>query len=215
MFKKIFTLALFITLYHTSGIAKPLCGLPVLSTGEIEPDITIHKDYSVREINRQGEGYLMLGKVDAQPYSALKFNKIDSDHCERLVIDFNIGYEKIDFYMPNDYKPGTCTYENIYAHEQKHLKKFVEGNTRAKAYIRKKYDALPMHRHVEINAQEDYERPYVEMFYAWSKEIFDQINEEQDDIDDPNKHQDEINGCNGDLIKETNEIFRKMKDPLP
>lgn len=187
----------------------------MLTTGKIEPKITIHKRFSVRDINRVNEGYLMLGKVDAQPYSSLTFKKVNAGDCDRLVIYFNIGYQSIDFFMPNDYKPGSCAYDNIYAHEQKHLNKFIDGNERAKAFVQEKYYALPMYRHIEMNAQEDFEKAYVTLFYDWSEAIFDQINLEQKEIDDPIKHQDEINACNGDLIKETDEILRKMKVPLP
>jgi hypothetical protein len=214
LLKNLITFVL-LAFYHTSINAQPLCGIPVLVAGDVESKITIHKHLSVRDINRINEGYLLLGKVDAQPYSTMNITNVNAGNCDRVEINFNIGYQAIDFYMPNDYEPGTCSYNNIYAHEQKHLDKFVDGNERAKAFIKQQYDAIPMDRHVEMYAQPDYEKAYVNLFYGWSEAIFDEINKEQKEIDDPVKHQDEINACNGELIKETDEILRKMKIPLP
>lgn len=70
-------------------------------------------------------------------------------HCARLAsVETKVGHDDLHVYVASRYRPGTCQYQSILAHEQMHVRAFEDAirrhAPRMEAHLRKVTSGLPL-----------------------------------------------------------------------
>lgn len=120
---------------------------------------TINNSFSYHDITafkgRAPANAFVLGltrtesQMDLSINGAMLQDRISGYECISPQITVSLSYAPIVIYVGREFKPGTCSYDEILAHEMRHLKTYLEHLPKVEAVVRKaladRFDNKPLY----------------------------------------------------------------------
>ena len=120
---------------------------------------TINTNYSYHDITafkgRAPANAFVLGLTRTESQMDLSINgsllqdRLSGYECISPQIKVTLSYAPIVIYIGREFKPGTCSYEEILAHEMRHLKTYLEHLPKVETVVRKaladRFDNKPLY----------------------------------------------------------------------
>ena len=122
--------------------------------------VVLHNDYDRDQIKRlhtqqraMAQGWHPIGLTRGEIKMSINVNTrsypvAKNKFCARLTsVEATVGYDDLHVYVANRYRPGSCQYQSVLAHEQLHVRAFEDAvrkhAPRMEAHLRKVARGLP------------------------------------------------------------------------
>ena len=133
--------------------------------------------------------------------------------CVAPKVEVKLNYAPVLIYVGNEFAPGTCAYNVILEHEQRHLKAYMDNLVRVEKVVRaaleKRFDARPLYA-PSGTAQSALQHEINSVWFPFIKAEFDKGNVEQAKIDTPQEYARLAETCNGDIRRIIEQRRRKQ-----
>ena len=133
--------------------------------------------------------------------------------CVAPKVEVKLNYAPVLIYVGNEFAPGTCAYNVILEHEQRHLKAYMDNLVRVEKVVRaaleKRFDARPLYA-PSGTAQSALQHEINSIWFPFIKAEFDKGNVEQAKIDTPQEYARLAETCNGDIRRIIEQRRRKQ-----
>ena len=133
--------------------------------------------------------------------------------CVAPKVELKLNYAPVLIYVGNEFAPGTCAYNVILEHEQRHLKAYMDNLVRVEKVVRaaleKRFDARPLYA-PSGTAQSALQHEINSIWFPFIKAEFDKGNVEQAKIDTPREYARLAETCNGDIRRIIEQRRRKQ-----
>ena len=122
--------------------------------------------------------------------------------CVAPKVEIKLNYSPVLIYVGNEFVPGSCSYNVILEHEQRHLKAYMDNLVRVEKVVRtaleKRFDARPLYA-PSGTAQSALQHEINSVWFPFIKAEFDKGNVEQAKIDTPQEYARLGDSCNGEI----------------
>jgi hypothetical protein len=122
--------------------------------------------------------------------------------CIAPKVEVKLNYSPVLIYVGNEFVPGSCSYNVILEHEQRHLKAYMDNLARVEKVVRaaleKRFDARPLYA-PSGTAQSALQHEINSVWFPFIKAEFDKGNVEQAKIDTPQEYARLGDSCNGEI----------------
>ncbi|MET0319149.1 MAG: hypothetical protein ABW069_00345 [Duganella sp.] len=122
--------------------------------------------------------------------------------CVAPRVELKLNYSPVLIYVGNEFVPGSCPYNVILEHEQRHLKAYMDNLVRVEKTVRealeKRFDARPLYA-PSGTAQSALQHEISSVWFPFIQAEFDKGNVEQAKIDTPQEYARLADTCNGEI----------------
>ena len=133
--------------------------------------------------------------------------------CVAPRVEIKLNYSPVLIYVGNEFAPGTCAYNIILEHEQRHLKAYMDNLVRVEKSVRaaleKRFDARPLYA-PSGTAQSALQHEINSVWFPFIRDEFDKGKAEQAKIDTPQEYARLADSCNGEIRQI---VERKRRKP--
>ena len=122
--------------------------------------------------------------------------------CIAPRIDLSLNYSPVLIYVSNEFAPGSCGYQVILEHEQRHLQAYMDNLARVEKVVRdalnKRFDAKPLYA-PSGTAMSALEHEITSQWFPFIRDEFDKGKDKQALIDTPEEYARMGKVCNGEI----------------
>ncbi|MYM66473.1 hypothetical protein GTP45_06435 [Pseudoduganella sp. FT55W] len=122
--------------------------------------------------------------------------------CIAPKVDVTLNYSPVLIYVGNEFAPGTCAYNEILTHEQRHLKAYMENLARVEKVVtdalNKRFAGQPMYA-PSGTAMSALEHEINSTWFPFIRDEFEKGKIEQAKIDTPEEYDRLGKACNGEI----------------
>jgi hypothetical protein len=124
--------------------------------------------------------------------------------CIAPKLDVKLNYSPVLIYVGNEFAPGTCAYNEILAHEQRHLKAYMENLARVEQVVRaalnRRFEGKPLYA-PSGTAMSALEHEVNGTWLPFIRDEFDKGKVKQAQIDAPEEYARLGKACNGEIAE--------------
>ncbi|WP_348696776.1 hypothetical protein [Duganella fentianensis] len=122
--------------------------------------------------------------------------------CIAPRVDLSLNYSPVLIYVSNEFAPGSCGYQVILEHEQRHLQAYMDNLARVEKVVRdalnKRFDAKPLYA-PSGTAMSALEHEISSQWFPFIRDEFDKGKDKQALIDTPEEYARMGKVCNGEI----------------
>ncbi|MYM40860.1 hypothetical protein [Duganella qianjiadongensis] len=122
--------------------------------------------------------------------------------CIAPRVDLTLNYSPVLIYVSNEFAPGSCGYQVILEHEQRHLQAYMENLARVEKVVRdalnKRFDAKPLYA-PSGTAMSALEHEINTVWFPFIRDEFDKGRDKQAQIDTAEEYARMGKVCNGEI----------------
>lgn len=122
--------------------------------------------------------------------------------CIAPKVDVTLNYSPVLIYVGNEFAPGTCAYQEILEHEQRHLKAYMDNLARVEKVVsealNKRFAGQPMYA-PSGTAMSALEHEINGSWFPFIRDEFEKGKIEQARIDSPEEYARLGKACNGEI----------------
>jgi hypothetical protein len=214
------TLTLLLSVMFSSLSWADGCDLlppPAVTVKPMEERLIVDTHYSIKELTFLGSGAaragnpvlgLTIGKAIAKFSSALPLyvDRSGRWECASPQLTLTLGFGPMTIYVAKEFPAGSCAYDEIYRHEQRHVKAYQEhlaaiGKTLSDSLSRRFAGGGPWHGPVN-GLRERLQGELSERWLPYIEREIAQVDDAQALIDTPEEYARVSESCNGEIKKQ-------------
>lgn len=134
--------------------------------------------------------------------------------CIAPQVEIALNYSPVKIYVGNEFPPGTCGYQAILTHEQRHLQAYMENLVRVEKVVRqaldKRFEGKPLYAPAGT-AMSALEHEINSVWFPFIRDEFEKGKAQQEAIDTPEEYARMGKVCDGEIA----EILKRRKLPRP
>ena len=129
-------------------------------------------------------------------------DKVSGYECVAPRVEIKLNYSPVLIYVGNEFVPGSCGYNTILEHEQRHLKAYMDNLARVEKIVRdalnRRFEGKPLYA-PSGTAQSALQHEINSQWMPFIQAEFDKGKSEQAKIDTPAEYARLANTCNGEI----------------
>lgn len=122
--------------------------------------------------------------------------------CIAPKVDIKLNYSPVLIYVGNEFVPGSCAYNEILAHEQRHLKAYMDNLVRVELAVRdalgRRFEGKPLYA-PSGTAMSALEHEINGTWFPFIRDEFEKGKARQAEIDTPEEYARLGKACNGEI----------------
>lgn len=139
-------------------------------------------------------------------------DKVSGYECVAPRVEIKLNYSPVLIYVGNEFTPGSCAYQTILEHEQRHLKAYMDNLTRVEKVVRdalnRRFEGKPLYA-PSGTAQSALQHEINSVWMRFINDEFDKGKVEQAKIDTPQEYARLGASCNGEIREIVNRRQRR------
>lgn len=139
-------------------------------------------------------------------------DKVSGYECVAPRVEIKLNYSPVLIYVGNEFTPGSCAYQTILEHEQRHLKAYMDNLTRVEKVVRdalnRRFEGKPLYA-PSGTAQSALQHEINSVWMRFINDEFDKGKVEQAKIDTPQEYARLGASCNGEIREIVNRRRRR------
>ncbi|MYM81557.1 hypothetical protein GTP44_06255 [Duganella sp. FT50W] len=124
--------------------------------------------------------------------------------CIAPKVDIQLYYAPVRIYVGNEFAPGTCAYQEILAHEMRHLKAHMDNLARVQKVVgdalNKRFAGQPMYA-PSGTAMSALQHEISSTWFNFIRDEFEKGKADQEKIDSPEEYARLGKACNGEIAQ--------------
>lgn len=129
-------------------------------------------------------------------------DKVSGYECVAPRVEIKLNYSPVLIYVGNEFTPGSCAYNTILEHEQRHLKAYMDNLARVEKVVRdalnRRFEGKPLYA-PSGTAQSALQHEINSQWMPFISDEFDKGKAEQAKIDTPQEYARLAASCNGEI----------------
>ena len=129
-------------------------------------------------------------------------DKVSGYECVAPRVEIKMNYSPVLIYVGNEFVPGSCGYNTILEHEQRHLKAYMDNLARVEKVVRdalnRRFEGKPLYA-PSGTAQSALQHEINSQWFPFIQSEFDKGKVEQAKIDTPAEYARLADTCNGEI----------------
>ncbi|USX28750.1 hypothetical protein NHH73_10880 [Oxalobacteraceae bacterium OTU3CINTB1] len=129
-------------------------------------------------------------------------DKVSGYECVAPRVEIKLNYSPVLIYVGNEFVPGSCGYNTILEHEQRHLKAYMDNLARVEKVVRdalnRRFEGKPLYA-PSGTAQSALQHEINSQWMPFIQAEFDKGKSEQAKIDTPAEYARLADTCNGEI----------------
>nr|WP_315391931.1 hypothetical protein [uncultured Duganella sp.] len=129
-------------------------------------------------------------------------DKVSGYECVAPRVEIKLNYSPVLIYVGNEFTPGSCAYNTILEHEQRHLNAYMDNLARVEKVVRdalnRRFEGKPLYA-PSGTAQSALQHEINSQWMPFISDEFDKGKAEQAKIDTPQEYARLAASCNGEI----------------
>lgn len=129
-------------------------------------------------------------------------DKVSGYECVAPRVEIKLNYSPVLIYVGNEFVPGSCAYNEILAHEQRHLQAYMDNLARVELAVRdalgKRFEGKPLYA-PSGTAMSALEHEINGTWFPFIRDQFEKGKAKQAEIDTPEEYARLGKACNGEI----------------
>lgn len=186
---------------------KPVSVLTTRQSGYTVDNTRSYRSLTAMKGNAPADAYV-LGLTRTESRMSIRsggprlFDRLSGYECIAPKIEVELYYTPITIYIGSEFAPGTCAYQEILAHEMRHLKTYLDYLPKVELVVRKalsnRFDNKPLYARRD-QASALLQREIDTGWLPWMKREMVKVETQQAVIDTPQEYMRLSRVCKGEV----------------